>query len=318
MIDVHAHIQIEAYLQFLASVGLRRPSVQAVGPAQAAQRVATDDAASVAARIAVMDAAGVRTQVLSPTLAPYLEDEAAGVHATRLVNDAQAQLVRQHPGRLASYVSLPLPHVEASLAELRRGMDELGAIGVTAQCACLGTSIADPRFEPLFAEMNRRRAILALHPAVNGLASPLVKDWSLTAAAGPIFEDAVVALHLMVKGIPARYPDVRIIIPHLGGGLATMLERLDNQLKLAATIPEQPSVTARRFWYDTVSHGSPTALRAAVSAFGADRILPGSDFPVLLSFESYSDTFGYVERSGLARGEADAILHANARRLFGV
>lgn len=316
IVDVHAHVQVAAYLKFLASAGLRRPALQNAAPAPAAQRVAGDDEESIAARIAVMDAAGVRIQVLSPTLAPYLEQREVAERAARLLNDAHAQLARRHAGRLASYVSLPLPHIEASMTELRRGLDDLGMAGVTMQTACLGVSIADRRFDPLFAELNRRRAVLALHPAVNGLSSPMIRDWSLTAAAGPLLEDAVVAMQLMVAGVPYRYPDMRIIIPHLGGGLATMLERLDNQLKLSANLPEAPSVTARRFWYDTVSHGSATGLLAAKGAFGADRLLPGSDFPVLLSFEIYGETFGYVRRAGLARGEVDQILYANADNLL--
>jgi predicted TIM-barrel fold metal-dependent hydrolase len=271
----------------------------------------------VALRLKLMDAAGVRTQVLSPTLAPYLDNEAAGMKAARLLNDAHARLAREHPGRLASFVSLPLPHVEASLAEMRRGLDELGMAGVTMQCSCLGQSIADDRFDPLFKEMNGRGAALFLHPAVNGLQSRLITDWGLTAAAGPVLEDLAVALHLMIKGIPVRYPDIRIIVPHLGGGLAGLLERLDNQLpQFVPGFTGAPSQMARSFWYDTVSHGSRAGLRAAVDAFGAERLLPGSDFPVLLSFEAYADTFGYVEKSGLKRREARRILYDNAPRLL--
>jgi aminocarboxymuconate-semialdehyde decarboxylase len=172
---------------------------------------------------------------------------------------------------------------------------------------------------PLFQEMNARRCVLFLHPAVNGLVSPLLNDWSLKAAAGPLFEDATIAMHLMVKGIPARYPDIRIIVPHLGGGLAGMMPRLDNQLpQLVADLPEAPSATARRLWFDTVSHGSAAALRGASEVFGPDRLLAGSDFPVLLSFESYADTFGYVARAGLPAADAQRILFENGPKLLGV
>ena len=265
----------------------------------------------------LMDAAGVRMQVLSPTLAPYLADEAAAVRAARLVNDGQALLAREHPRRLASFVSLPLPHVEASIGEMRRGLDDLGMAGVTLQCSCLGWSIADDLFDPLFQEMNARGSVLFLHPAVNGLQSPLLTDWSLTAAAGPVLEDLAIALHMMVKGIPVRYPDIKIIVPHLGGGLAGLLERLDNQLpQFAPGLLGKPSEMARCFWYDTVSHGSRPGLRAAAQAFGADRLVPGSDFPVLLPFEPYADTFGYIRKAGLSRREARRILYDNAPRLL--
>lgn len=317
VIDVHAHVQVTSYLQFVGLAGLKRPALQG-SPVQSKPSPAGDDEAAVALRLAIMDEAGVDLQVLSPTLAPYLADEAIGVEAARLLNDAHARLVASHPRRLASYVSLPMPHVDASLAEMRRGLDELGMAGVTMQCSCLGRSIADERFTPLFEEMNRRGAVLFLHPAVTGLASPMINDWKLTAAAGPLFEDSAVAMQLMVAGIPSRFPDIKIIVPHLGGGLSTMLERLDNQLKLSVPdLPEAPSATAKRLWYDTVSHGSSIGLKAAVAAFGADRLLPGSDFPVLLGFEPYGQTFDYIRKAGLPRGQADQILYANAARLFG-
>jgi predicted TIM-barrel fold metal-dependent hydrolase len=265
-----------------------------------------------------MDAAGVATQVLSPTLAPYFEAEDAAVRAAQVLNDNHARLTRAHPKRLASYVSLPLPHVEASLQEMRRGLDELGMAGVTMQCSALGVSVADERFEPLFKEMNERKAVLFLHPAVTGLASPMLNDWNLKAAAGPLMEDAVIAMQLIVRGLPVRYPDIRIIVPHLGGGLALMLERLDNQLPIFVPgLQGRPSEMARSFWYDTVSHGSKPALKAAAEAFGADRIVPGSDFPVLLAFEPYARTFGYVEEAGLSKRDARRILYDNAPRLFG-
>ncbi len=317
IVDVHAHIQVARYLALLAEAGLRRPSFGAAPLGAQPLSPATDEAESLALRLQLMDVAGVRTQVLSPTLAPYLAAEEAGVRAAQLLNDTHARLARAHPHRLASYVSLPLPHIEASLREMRRGLDELGMVGVTLQCSCLGRSIADELFEPLFQEMDVRAAVLFLHPAVSGLQSPFITDWGLTAAAGPPLEDMAVAMHLMVKNIPVRYPNIKIVIPHLGGGLAGLLERLDNQLPQAVPgLQARPSEMARGFWYDTVSHGSLPGLRGAADAFGADRLLPGSDFPVLLSHERYADTFGYIRKAGLSRREAHRILYDNAPRLL--
>src|SRR5262249_52213564 len=97
-----------------------------------------------------------------------------------------------------------------------------------------------------------------------------------------------------------------------------LLNRLDNQLPLSSPgLPEQPSVTARRFFYDTVGHGSHAALRCAVDAFGEDRILTGSDYPVLLPFEDYSDAFAYIQDAGLSNEAENRILVANTAALFG-
>lgn len=317
IIDVHAHVQVADFLTFAAEAGLRRPKFGTAQQGLQPSSPAGDDEAAMASRLQLMDGASVRMQVLSPTLAPYFADEDVAVRAAQLANDGQQRLVGRRPDRFASFASLPLPHVEASLDEMRRALDKLGMAGVTLQCSCLGCSIAEDRFDPLFAELNARGAVLFLHPSVNGLASTFITDWSLTASAGPPMEDAVVALHLMVKGTPIRYPDIKIVVPHLGGGLSGQLERLDNQMPLFAPgLMGKPSAMARRLWYDTVSHGSRPALRAAAEAFGADRLVPGSDFPILLAHQPYAETFGYIGKAGLGGRDARRILHETAPRLL--
>ena len=320
MIDVHAHAMPAAYRECLDRLGalpatMPPPSSAAIGR-YLPLAPATDRPEDLAERIALMDDAGVTIQILSPTFAPYFDDAAQAVEAARTVNDALAAMVAYAPDRLAAFASLPLPHVDAALAEMARCLDELGMAGVTLQCFCKDRSIADPLFEPLYAEMQRRGAVLFLHPCMNGLCSRFLTDWSLASAAGPTIEDSVVAMHLMVSGIPSRYPDVRIIIPHLGGGLATLVKRLDNQLPLFAALHELPSVTVRRMWYDICCHGSAAAMHCAIEAFGADRLLPGSDYPFLTVHEPHAENFSFLAEIGLSPDDLDAIVNRNAAALF--
>jgi predicted TIM-barrel fold metal-dependent hydrolase len=277
----------------------------------------TDADDAVERRIALMDQAGVGRQLLSAMFAPYLTGETDAIRAAACVNDAHAAMAANRPDRLAAYAALPLPHIEASLRELRRCLDDLGMIGVALQCFCLDESLAAERFDPIYDELNRRNAVVFFHPCVNGLCSPLISQWGLAPTAGTVFEDTTIALHLILRKVPDRFPDITFIVPHLGGALPMLLNRLDNQLPLSAPgLPEKPSATARRFYYDTVGHGSVAALRCALDAFGADRRLPGSDYPVLLSFESYRDTFGYLSGAGLPDVDLRDILTTNVDRVF--
>jgi predicted TIM-barrel fold metal-dependent hydrolase len=183
----------------------------------------------------------------------------------------------------------------------------------------LNRSVTDKVFEPLYQEMNRRRVVLFFHPMVNGICSPLITDFGLEGAAGTTIEDTVVVLHMVVQQIPYRYPDIKIIVPHLGGLIPMLLNRMDNQVAaLHRDLPEKPSVTARRFWYDTVSHGSRAALRCACEAFGPERLVTGSDYPVLLAFESYNRTFSYIREAGLDDDAVEQILTRTARSLFAI
>jgi 6-methylsalicylate decarboxylase len=309
-IDVHAHAVIPGYHQLLVELGVAVPGY---GGDQSGLGDGGRDQL-----IAHMDGAGVSRQLLSAIFAPYFPQEPDAVRAARYVNNAHAELVAEHPDRLAAYAALPLPHIEAALVELEYCLDKLGMVGVELHCACLGESVVAERFDPLYAELDRRGAVVFFHPSVNGLCSPLVTEWGLTATAGVVFEDTAVALHLISRHIPHRYPGITFIVPHLGGALPMLLNRLDNQLALSAPgLPEKPGVTARRFYYDTVAHGSHAALRCAVEAFGYDRLLSGSDYPVLLPFESYADTIGYVRGAGLPEAAVQNILSTNAARVFG-
>ena len=318
LVDVHAHAVIPRYHRLLAEAAVAIPGYGKSGPRLVGDDDAVTDADdAIERRIALMDQASVGRQLLSAMFAPYLTDEVGAVRAANCVNDGHAAMAAKRPDRLAAYAALPLPHIEASLRELRRCLDDLGMIGVALQCFCFDESLAAERFDPIYAELNRGRAVVFFHPCINGLCTPLLADWGLAPTVGTVFEDTTIALHLILRQLPHRFPDITFIVPHLGGALPMLLNRLDNQLPLSAPgLPEKPSATARRFYYDTVGHGSVAALRCAVEAFGADRILPGSDYPVLLAFESYRDTFGYLSEAGLPDADVHDILTNNVDQVF--
>jgi aminocarboxymuconate-semialdehyde decarboxylase len=275
-----------------------------------------DAAEHMAARVREMSEAGIAMQILSPTITPYFDSEAVSVEAARIANDALIAAAERVPERFMVFAVLPMPHLEAARAELERMLRHPAVAGVTLSCFYGERSAADPFFEPLYADLNRIGAVVFFHPAVNGLCSKFITDWKLAAAAGAPFEDTVIAMHLMVAQIPTRYPRINFIVPHLAGGLSTLLRRLDNQLPLFAQVSEPPSRTAKRFWYDTCCHGSATALRSAVEAFGPDRLLPGSDYPFLTLHESYRDTFDFIRNIGLPASAVESVLRRNAADLF--
>lgn len=312
--DVHAHLYPREYHEAVAPLGLdglvyrSKDARSLAGPPP----LPVED---VSARLAAMNAAGVERQILSINVAPYLDDRADAVAAARLANDATARFCAAHPDRFSFWASLPLPHVDDSIAEAERAIDELGAVGVTIQCFCLGESIAREAFDPLYAALNRRGVVVFLHPCQNALATPLVGDWGLTVCAGASMEDAVAAMHLIARDHPARFPALRFIVPHFGGILPMLLQRLDGQMpRDGQSLP--PSETARQFFYDTVGWGSKAALLAAATAFGTDQLVPGSDWPILLRWETYTQTFAHIREGELDPADAHRILHVNAQHLM--
>lgn len=307
-IDVHAHYWTDQYLDRVAALGKTDTATQ--------RGIGAGGGAELDARLRLMDRAGIDVQVLSaaPQL-PYGLDTERAVAAARYVNDEYAAVVTAHPDRFRAFAALPMPDVDAAIAEIGRATDELGMVGVTMNTSVLDRAITDPDFEPIFAELDARGAVLYLHPAGNGACSPLVTEHHITWMAGAPFEDTIAALQLITSGHLQRYPGVKIICSHLGGALPMLTRRADDHLAWEAPdTPEPPSQAVHRLWFDTVSHCHGPALRCAIDTFGADRIMLGTDFP-------YEDGATFVRAVEYVMevadpGEAHAILDANAMALF--
>jgi aminocarboxymuconate-semialdehyde decarboxylase len=309
-IDVHAHYWTDDYLDLLTGLGQ--------AGAVAARGLGAGGGGELAARLRLMDRAGIEMQVLSACpQSPYGQDGQKATQAARFVNDQYAGLVQHYPDRFRAFAALPMPHLQESLGELGRALDELGMAGIAMNTSVLGRALAEPGFDPVFAELNRRSAVLYLHPAGNSACTPLIGDYHLTWMVGAPVEDTISIMQLITRGIPARYPDITIINSHLGGALPMLLQRADDQYRWEAPgTPEKPSVAARRMWYDTVGHGHVPALRCAIDSFGADRLLLGTDFP----YEN-GDTFiraiDYINDPRIDPDAARAILDHNASTLLG-
>jgi aminocarboxymuconate-semialdehyde decarboxylase len=225
----------------------------------------------------------------------------------------------RHPRRFLAFIGLPLPHVDAALAELERGLALPGVVGVGVGCSVLGQPLDDPAFDPVFAELNRRRAVVFLHPVGTG-AGPNSDDFSLTWMVASRFEDTIAMARLILSGLTLRYPDIRFIVPHLGGTVALFLQRMDNVAERDGWRENRspdlmPSDLARRFWFDTVNEQH-SALRCACETFGADRLMLGTDWPMLPP-DKLKHFVDYVPEA-LPAEDAQRILDVNAARLLGL
>jgi aminocarboxymuconate-semialdehyde decarboxylase len=157
-IDVHAHYWTEDYLDVLVELGKTDTGTQ--------RGLRAGSGRALAARLRLMDRAGVEMQVLSaaPQL-PYAEDRRRALTAAHFVNDQYSDLVERRPDRFRAFAALPLPHIEEAIEEIRRTLDDLDMAGVTMNTTALGRAMVEPEFEPVFADLDRRAAVLFLHPA---------------------------------------------------------------------------------------------------------------------------------------------------------
>jgi aminocarboxymuconate-semialdehyde decarboxylase len=312
-IDVHAHYFPVEYLDRLD----RYAGTKATQFFRKAG-LASEGFSGIEAHFRNMDLAKVDLQVLSVSgQLPYFETENDAVDAARLGNDFYTRIVSEYPKRFAAFACTPLPHVKASIAEMTRALDELGMVGVTAGTAVLGKSIADPSFDGFFGELNRRKAVLFIHPIGGSAESPLIESAKLTWPIGAPLEDTICMLQFMQANIPSRFPDIKIILPHLGGFapfLTARLDQLQDHFLPASATP--PSVQAKYFRYDTVN-ANPSALRCTQEAVGTGRLLFGTDYPFWRD-DAFKLCADYVAEAGFSKRDVDRILDGNAQELLGL
>jgi 6-methylsalicylate decarboxylase len=312
-IDIHAHYFPLEYLDCLDLYG----GSHVTGLIRK-MKLDSADFSGLRAHLRHMDQSKVDMQILSVSgQLPYFAKEKDAVDAARLGNDIYARIVREYPKRFAAFACTPLPHVQASIEETRRALDEFGMVGVTAGTVVLGKSIVDPAFDGFFAELNRRKAVLFIHPIGGSLGSPLIESTNLVWPVGAPLEDTVCLLQFMQANFPSRFPDIKIILPHLGGFapfLAARLDQLKDHFLPDSAMP--PSDQAKYFWYDTVN-GNPAALRCTKETLGADHLLLGTDYPFWRD-DAFKLCVDYVGEAGLPADEVDRILGGNGQRLLGL
>jgi len=312
-IDVHAHYFPLEYLDRLDLYGgshvtglIRRMKLDSA------------DFSGLEDHLRNMDRSNVDLQVLSVSgQLPYFPKESDAVDAARLGNDLYARIVRENPRRFAAFACTPLPHVRASIEETRRALDELGMVGVTTGTVVLGKSITDPAFDEFFAELNRRKAVVFIHPTGGALGSQLIESTRLIWPVGAPLEDTFCLLQFMQADFPSRFPDLKIIVPHLGGFAPFLAARLDQlQDHFLPDSAVAPSVQAKYFWYDTVN-GNPAALRCTRETLGTDHLLLGTDYPFWRD-DAFKLCVDYVGQAGLPEVEVSRILGGNGQKLLGL
>ena len=270
-----------------------------------------------ARRIEDMDRVGIDVEVLSlSTPNVYFAPPERQAEVARLVNDAYADLAARYPTRFKGFASIPMDDADAALRELDRTQGELRMNGVIVLSNINGRALTDPRYRPFFAECDRRRVCVFIHPMIPAAAEPFA-EYVLGPIIGFPFDTTLAVARLCYAGVFRELPNIRWILGHLGGAVPYLMERMDNGYRDFAecrvNIDELPSVYLKRLYYDTVSFSAPS-LRLAHQVVGADHLVMGSDYPHLLGSIDRAVTsitsldIPTVEKDRIFSGTARAIL----------
>jgi aminocarboxymuconate-semialdehyde decarboxylase len=290
-IDVHTHVYPRALDRWPIPAGAPHwPHLTCesddrgtIRRGEAFYRTVDDRCWSLRRRLADMDRDGVAFQVLSPTPVSYAYDApapAADAHA-RALNEAIAADVRERPDRFAGLGTIALQDVDLACAEVVRLRRDLGLRGIQIGTIAGDAALDDPRFDSFWATCEREDAAVFIHPEATLAPERFERHRMVFSTAYPT-ETGTTAIALVMAGLFARYPALRVLLAHGGGTLPWLLPRVDRVwgsfAEVQAACPQRPSEVARRFWVDTLVY-DPANVELLAARIGSEHLVLGSDYP---------------------------------------
>jgi 6-methylsalicylate decarboxylase len=270
LVDVHAHFTTPHYVEALTAAG--RVSPDGMSAACRPRWTAPQ-------HLDFMDEAGIGRAVLSlSSPGVYFGDERAAHALAREVNESCADVVRQYPSRFGQFATLPLPDVDGSLTELTYCFDQLSVDGVALLPNYTGIRLGDKQFHAVLAELDRRGAVVLLHPAMfAGDDSSRGRPQFLIEL---LFETASTVIDFILTGAVERFHRIRLIVPYLGGLLPSLAERIDLLSTIDGRRADGRTVAEAlgRFYYDLAGIPSKHQVAALAGIAKPGRLLYGSDY----------------------------------------
>lgn len=269
-IDVHHHILPPDYVKLVGDARIGPLIVSGKTPQW-----------TPAESIAAMDRNGIEkavTSISAPGL--WFGDPAATRSLTRHCNEYAAALRRDHPGRFGMFAALPLPDVEASLAEIDYALGALGAEGIGLLTNYDGRYPGDPAFAPVFDELDRRHAVVYFHPTTAPCSTCLGEIPAATLEFP--FDTTRAVASLLFGGTLARCRNVRFIFSHAGGTvpfLAERIARLERRPEFKRAAPDGVIAELKRLYFDTALSANRYAMAALLELVDPAQVLFGSDYP---------------------------------------
>lgn len=270
-IDVHAHFTTPEYIAAAEAAGYGSPDGMRGYPAW-----------SVDDHLRLLDDNGINVAVLSMSSpGVHFGDAVAAQALARAVNDVAARATADHPDRFAFFASLPLPDVQASTSEAVHAIDSLGARGVIVETNANGMYLGDPQMDAVYAELNARQAVLFIHPT-----SPACFEATSLGRPRPMiefmFDTARAVTDLILAGVPQRFPRMPIIVPHAGGVLPLLADRIQGFMTIFGD-PDQPKPDVHGalagMYFDLAGDPFPRLVPTLLTLVPRDHLLYGTDYP---------------------------------------
>ncbi len=306
VIDVHSHIITPGFLSSLENEG------RLMDEGFPLPKYDAD------AHLRWMDEAGIETSVLT-LAAPQL----SSAQTIRTTNEAAAKLKKQHPGRFLFCAALPLPDVDAAIREAKYALDTLGADGIKLATNVNGQYLGAPELDTLFSVLNERKAIIILHPHRPDPVNRQVMEQTPLAMQEYLSETTRAVSNMISRNVLARYPNVKVVVPHCGAYLPLAVPRMKSLTpvmqanKMVREIDWEANL--RTLYYDLAGAHSPEVIRMMLTITTPDHLLYGSDYPYVapqVLTQGMARMKKYLTEEPDLAPYREMILYKNAHQLF--
>lgn len=308
-IDVHHHILPPNFVSALNSLNINWTG----GPDKPQW--------SLALAHETMGQMGIDAAVASASPGVYWGGETGfAVKLARETNEFLANVVRDDPEHFGAFATVPFPDVEASLEEIEYAYDTLGVDGVVLYSSQGGTYLGDSSYDPIFAELHRRKATVFIHPTT---IPPGADGTGLTIPYGVAeftFDTTRAVMNMLYSGTLERYPSIRYIVSHAGGTIPYLAWRIAGASYLPELRDRAPRTDGlallQKLYYDTALSTSEFVFGALKEFVPTAQVLFGSDFPYVTPAVLQAEKYGIENSNVLTDDDRAAINRENALTLF--
>jgi aminocarboxymuconate-semialdehyde decarboxylase len=317
IIDAYCHISIPKAIKELKGIV---KNLQEVPPEQSPAYQRFFDADS---RLKYMDKFGVNIEVLSMGQIEGRDQIPRDklLRVTQITHDTLSEIVNKHPQRYASVAALPTLEGEF-LDELDRAIGTLGMKGCLIYSNIFGKPLDAPEFSGFWERMSRYDLPVLIHPT-DWLYYDWIHEFNLDLILGWPFDSSLAMARLAFSGVLNRFPNLKILVHHLGGMIPTFSDRI-NEISQTHNVEATKKLSKplldyfRSFYADTVVGGSIRALECGLDFFGRDHVIFGTDYPYgAEGGERWTrTTIKSIEALSIPEEDKNRILYDNARRLY--
>lgn len=268
-----------------------------------------------------MAEAGIDCSVLSCLLG-----WSAPLEECRMINDDLAKVQAKYPGKFVGLAQAPVFEGKSAVAEIDRAMRQLGLKGTTITSQTDGLSLDSEKLFPLYEKVCELDVPIFVHPSLAPIGYDLLQDYDLPRVLGREVDLTVATTRLIAGGVFDRFPTLKLVIAHFGGGIAAVKDRLLNKGYRFGTLKQPFGVYFDKLYFDLAGfEGCLPALHCALQSMHPEQLVFASDYPQDFSGVN-TDTgrgmkdirayIGAVNALDLNAAQKDAILSGTAKRLL--